>query len=260
MSRIAVRGAETGSGVFTIQSPTTNTDRTLTLPDEAGTVLVNGTTSNVGIGTSSPGAKLDVRGSSTFLVNATNPTAWVSVDSALTTGSMYNQWNTTSNVGISGTYTNHPYMFVTNNTERMRIDTAGRVTMPYQPAFTAIKSDNTGQVGSGVYIFNQVTLNVGNHYNNTNGRFTAPISGVYYFITRLQLYGTSSYTSIYFTVNGSNTGGGDFQTYDQVPNTTTHRAPHHAALLSLTAGDYVEVVRSQSTRGMQSNFCGYLVG
>jgi hypothetical protein len=80
---------------------------------------------NVGIGTSSPGAKLDVRGSSTFLVNATNPTAWTSVDSALTTGSMYNQWNTTSNVGISGTYTNHPYTFVTNNTERARITAAG---------------------------------------------------------------------------------------------------------------------------------------
>ena len=82
---------------------------------------------NVGIGTTSPGAKLDVRGSSTFLVNATNPTAWISVDSALTTGSMYNQWNTTSNVGISGTYTNHPYTFVTNNTERMRISATGNV-------------------------------------------------------------------------------------------------------------------------------------
>ena len=82
---------------------------------------------NVGIGTSSPAAKLDVRGSSSFLINATNPTAWVSVDSALTTGAMYNQWNTTSNVGITGTYTNHPHTFVTNNTERMRIDTSGNL-------------------------------------------------------------------------------------------------------------------------------------
>ncbi len=80
---------------------------------------------NVGIGTSSPSAKLDVRGSSTYLINATNPTAWVSVDSALTTGSVYTQWNTTSSVGISGTYTNHAYTFVTNNTERARIDTSG---------------------------------------------------------------------------------------------------------------------------------------
>ena len=94
----------------------------------ASTGITETSDGKVGIGTSSPGAKLDVRGSSTFLVNATNPTAWVSVDSALTTGSMYNQWNTTSNVGISGTYTNHPYMFVTNNTERMRILASGGIT------------------------------------------------------------------------------------------------------------------------------------
>jgi hypothetical protein len=93
----------------------------------ATTAVTVDTSQNVGIGTSSPGARLDVRGSSTFLVNATNPTAWISVDSALTTGSMYNQWNTTSSVGISGTYTNHAYTFVTNNTERARFDASGNL-------------------------------------------------------------------------------------------------------------------------------------
>jgi len=39
MSSIAVKGADTGTGVFTIESPATNTDRILTLPDEAGTVV-----------------------------------------------------------------------------------------------------------------------------------------------------------------------------------------------------------------------------
>jgi hypothetical protein len=54
MSKIALTPNATGTGVFTISSPATNTNRTLTLPDEAGTVLVNGTTSNVGIGTTTP--------------------------------------------------------------------------------------------------------------------------------------------------------------------------------------------------------------
>ena len=41
MSNIAIKGATTGTGTFTIESPATNTDRTLTLPDEAGTVLTS---------------------------------------------------------------------------------------------------------------------------------------------------------------------------------------------------------------------------
>jgi hypothetical protein len=41
MSNIAIKGGATGTAVFTIESPTTNTNRTLTLPDEAGTVLTS---------------------------------------------------------------------------------------------------------------------------------------------------------------------------------------------------------------------------
>lgn len=178
-----------------------------------------------------------------------------------TSGSSY-RWNV-DNFGS----TNRFRIFRENDSDATlgmvaaEFDSLGRLTLPQQPAFTAIKADDGGQIASGAYIFNQVTLNIGNHYNSTNGRFTAPITGTYYFITRLQLYGSiSGAAAIYFTVNGSNTGSGDYQTYDQVPNATTHSAPHHAALLYLTAGDYVQVQRSQPTRGMQSNFCGYLVG
>ncbi len=39
MSKVAIKGADTGTGTFTVQSPATNTDRTLTLPDESGTLL-----------------------------------------------------------------------------------------------------------------------------------------------------------------------------------------------------------------------------
>lgn len=39
MSVIAISGNASGTGVFTIASPATNTNRTLTLPDAAGTVL-----------------------------------------------------------------------------------------------------------------------------------------------------------------------------------------------------------------------------
>lgn len=43
MSKVAIQGNASGTGTFTIAAPNSNTDRTLTLPDEAGTVLTSGT-------------------------------------------------------------------------------------------------------------------------------------------------------------------------------------------------------------------------
>jgi len=41
MSKVAVKGNNSGTGVFTLEAPNSNSDRTLNLPDEAGTVLTN---------------------------------------------------------------------------------------------------------------------------------------------------------------------------------------------------------------------------
>lgn len=41
MSKVAIQGNASGTGTLTIAAPNTNTDRTLTLPDEAGTVLTS---------------------------------------------------------------------------------------------------------------------------------------------------------------------------------------------------------------------------
>jgi hypothetical protein len=83
MSKISITPNASGTGVFTISSPATNTDRTLTLPDEAGTVLTSASSlasdnltgtvtvsgSNVGIGTSTPYAT-----SKLTLLPSANPT------------------------------------------------------------------------------------------------------------------------------------------------------------------------------------------
>lgn len=39
MSRVAIAGNVSGTGVFTLESPNSNTNRTLVLPDEAGTII-----------------------------------------------------------------------------------------------------------------------------------------------------------------------------------------------------------------------------
>jgi hypothetical protein len=44
LSKIALSGNASGTGTLTIAAPNTNTDRTLTLPDNTGTILTNATT------------------------------------------------------------------------------------------------------------------------------------------------------------------------------------------------------------------------
>jgi hypothetical protein len=44
MSKISLAPDASGTGIFTIASPNSNTNRTLTLPDATGTVVISGTT------------------------------------------------------------------------------------------------------------------------------------------------------------------------------------------------------------------------
>jgi hypothetical protein len=44
LSKIALSGNASGSGTFTLAAPNSNSDRTLTLPDNTGTILTNATT------------------------------------------------------------------------------------------------------------------------------------------------------------------------------------------------------------------------
>jgi hypothetical protein len=47
MSKVVIQGNASGTGNFTIAAPNSNTNRTLTLPDETGTVVSSGSTSVV---------------------------------------------------------------------------------------------------------------------------------------------------------------------------------------------------------------------
>jgi hypothetical protein len=44
MSKVAISGDSSGTGTFTIKSPNSNSDRTLNLPDNSGTVITTGST------------------------------------------------------------------------------------------------------------------------------------------------------------------------------------------------------------------------
>jgi hypothetical protein len=140
--------------------------------------------------------------------------------------------------------------------ETMKIDFAGRVTMPYQPAFYAYIS-TSGSV-NGVIPFNSVQVNIGSYYNTSTYRFTAPVAGTYYFSVGLNTNTTAG--SFYFrkngsgTVNGSNANTGGISTWTKI---TTD------VMLTLAAGDYIEAVTSGSYNydSITYNFLtGWLIG
>ena len=65
-------------------------------------------------------------------------------------------------------------------TTAMTIDSGGRVLQPTKPVFHAT-STSSGFTHNQTLVFNTAHLNVGSGYNTSTGKFTAPITGVYFF-------------------------------------------------------------------------------
>jgi hypothetical protein len=63
--------------------------------------------------------------------------------------------------------------------EKFRIDSVGRVTQPFQPAFSGGLVGGSGNVTANPLVFNSALLNQGSCYNTSNGLFTCPVAGVY---------------------------------------------------------------------------------
>jgi hypothetical protein len=210
MSKVVIQGHASGTGDFTIAAPNSDTDRTLTLPDEAGEVLVtDGTTlvvdntnDRVGIGTSSPSAKLHVSN------NQGGGVGRILLDANVSSGYETSLNVTDTGFEITSKSNSRPIIFNAGTTpaEHMRIDGSGRVTTPNQPSFHAHANFNLNHGSSPTtYVWNLTQHNIGNHYNTTTGRFTVPVAGRYFFsVEALQNVGASSYyTRVYLFKNGA---------------------------------------------------------
>jgi len=134
--------------------------------------------------------------------------------------------------------------------EKLRISSEGYVTKPNQPSFHV--SRRAGDVSANNYItFDQVFHNNGSHYDNTNGRFTAPVSGTYYFSAWNYTGGTSAFQ---LRINGSVYAE---YTWDDTGGCGTWVCP-------MTAGQYAQIyTRFYSWRGTadyHNGFNGFLIG
>ena len=85
-------------------------------------------------------------------------------------------------------------------TSHIVIDEAGHVTKPLQPAFMAVKSSagQTPSANAGTTVtFESEIFDNNADYNTTNSTFTAPVTGRYWFTTRIRVDDVGGGTGIY---------------------------------------------------------------
>lgn len=147
----------------------------------------------------------------------------------------------------------------TNGLERMRIDSAGRVTKPAQPAFTAYSSTGTLHTTVGAFPLQNTVINIGNHYNTSTYNFTAPIAGTYKF-TISALVASGGHLSL--LRNGSYVAGGSGGASGIHQVGATYAQVCKEFILTLAANDNIALYQENSN-GVYRDWVvmtGYLLG
>ena len=163
--------------------------------------------------------------------------------------------------------------FYANNATRMTIDSSGRVTKPSQPSFFARGDTNawtsvsTGYRGYPTY--DTPIFNIGSHFDTSNGRFTVPVNGLYYFTFHPYVKMNSDsdgsgYATTEILVNG-NTYNGLEVIYGYYNAGDKDQVRTVTGIMSLSAGDYVTTALQANAApasfyGRGCYFMGYLIG
>ena len=150
--------------------------------------------------------------------------------------------------------------FEFNNGTAFEIDKYGRRTLPFQPAFNCKLSTATGANFTGFLVFNSVSYNIGNHYNSSNGRFTAPVDGRYLFTwyTNVEKGGSAGVIWGDWYVNGNARGNRFYTRWDG-----NWELIGGTIILDLDTNDYVQVYAATSGNwdgGSYGSYSGCLLG
>ena len=155
--------------------------------------------------------------------------------------------------------------------EAMRIHHNGFITRgSHNPCFHArgLANNSTGARTDDANVdgvFNTINLNTGSDYSNSNGRFTAPVSGHYFFGCSMLIddnTGTGGIHHFTFFKNGSFYARAGYD--KRIADRSGSYGPHmsNTCVAYLAENDYMTVRLDAAGfhTGSEANFCGFLIG
>ena len=204
MSKVSIAGDSSGTGTFTIKSPNSNTDRTLSLPDQTATLITNSAdvlnigsgqfykdaSGNVGIGTSLPGtSRLNVRGTQSATLGTT-------AQFTLSSGQGFYLNSETGAINRIAVGTGEITAFNTGSTERARFNSSGEFCIgktqasetpstgsgfgfasPNNDPFFSIVNANAAGTNANIYLSKRLTGAVVS-INNNNGTTNTGVGAI----------------------------------------------------------------------------------
>jgi hypothetical protein len=251
---------------------------------------------NIGIGTTNPSALLNIE-------KSTNSGDYGVFPMAIINNSLATQGNGTSSYNFAAIYTNtgngevkmgmqssyaagtwepqgilnvatnHPMVLKTNNTERMRISSAGIITAPSQVSFKAYMAGANPYLSkstNNTIPYNAEEYDTQGNFSTSTYRFTAPVAGKYLFTVNLNVFGLddTAYLNLTLYINSSSTRY--LYILANLPTGNTGDTSISGSdILSLAAGDTVAVrvyTDGTGTFGMSAgglsynSFSGHLLG
>ena len=149
------------------------------------------------------------------------------------------------------------------------VNSAGYVLKPKVPAFfaRALSNPSTSSYVTTVpseLVFSSVTYNNGTHYNNSTGRFTAPVAGYYWILCSFLVddnVAAAEVTSVSVMINGSVINGFVAYSYFSTVGVYYNQAAG-GMVVNLNSGDYVSIRGNGGKihNGSETHFTGFLIG